>query len=74
MLSYEDMVEIGEILGPRIYSTGPGVFSREMVKNAKHAESILQRYSEYYDTKTIKMYVAGKRSRCGVRSARTLMT
>src|SRR5690606_25488185 len=26
VLSYEDQVRAGQILGPRIYSTGPGVF------------------------------------------------
>ena len=61
VLSYEDMVEAGAILGPRIYSTGPGVFSLEQIRDQEHADNILKRYSEYYDTKTIKMYVSGNR-------------
>ncbi len=61
VLTYEDLVQAGRIIGPRMYSTGPGVFSSEGIKNKKHALDVLRRYSKYYDTKTIKMYVAGNR-------------
>ncbi|HSJ25711.1 MAG TPA: amidohydrolase family protein [Longimicrobiales bacterium] len=61
VLSYEDRVRTGEVLGPRIYSTGPGVFSGENIQNLDHARRVLKRYSEYYDTKTIKQYVTGNR-------------
>jgi imidazolonepropionase-like amidohydrolase/Tol biopolymer transport system component len=61
VLSYEDQVSTGRIIGPRIYSTGPGVFSSENIRDLNHARSILRRYSDYYDTKTIKQYVAGNR-------------
>lgn len=61
VLTYQDMVESGQILGPRIYSTGPGIFDRDLIRDQEHARSILKRYSSYYDTKTIKMYVAGVR-------------
>ncbi len=61
LLTYADMVTTGLALGPRIYQTGPGVFWNEQIRNLEHARNILKRYSEYYDTKTIKMYVAGNR-------------
>ena len=61
VLTYEDMVRAGRMLGPRIYSTGPGVFSSENVESLEHARDVLTRYSSYYDTKTIKMYGAGNR-------------
>jgi Tol biopolymer transport system component/imidazolonepropionase-like amidohydrolase len=61
VLTYGDMVEAGEILGPRVYSTGPGVFWQEGIKSLDHARRVLRRYSDYFDTKTIKMYVAGNR-------------
>ena len=61
LLTYADQVIAGHILGPRIYQTGPGVFWNEQVRDLDHARDILKRYSEYYDTKTIKMYVAGNR-------------
>jgi len=61
VLSYSDMVEAGYFIGPRIYYTGPGVFWTEQVKDQEDARNILKRYSEYYDSKTIKQYVAGSR-------------
>jgi imidazolonepropionase-like amidohydrolase/Tol biopolymer transport system component len=59
--TYEDLVRAGRALGPRIYSTGPGVFSSENVESLDHARDVLERYSAYYDTKTLKMYGAGNR-------------
>ncbi|MEZ4416480.1 MAG: amidohydrolase family protein [Gemmatimonadota bacterium] len=61
VLTYADLVQVGAVVGPRIYSTGPGVFWQESVRDLEHARTILRRYSDYYDTKTIKMYVAGNR-------------
>jgi Tol biopolymer transport system component len=61
ILSYEDQVTTGRIVGPRLYSTGPGVFGQENIRDLDHARRILKRYSEYYDTKTIKQYGAGNR-------------
>ncbi|HMA23823.1 MAG TPA: amidohydrolase family protein [Gemmatimonadaceae bacterium] len=60
-LSYGDRVETGEVVGPRIYTTGPGVFSDEQIKDLDHARTILKRYAQYYDTKTLKMYMTGNR-------------
>ncbi|MFN7455893.1 MAG: amidohydrolase, partial [Gemmatimonas sp.] len=60
-LSYSDRVENGEMIGPRIYTTGPGVFSAEPVRDLAHAKDILTRYAKYYDTKTLKMYMSGNR-------------
>ena len=61
VLSYQDRVETGGMIGPRIYSTGPGVFLSENIRNLDHAKSVLRRYAEYYDTRTLKMYMAGNR-------------
>jgi imidazolonepropionase-like amidohydrolase len=61
VLTYADMVRAGRILGPRIYSTGPGVFWEETIRDLDHARDVMRRYSEYFDTKTLKMYVAGNR-------------
>jgi Tol biopolymer transport system component len=61
ILSYQDRVETGGMIGPRIYSTGPGVFNGENLRNAEHAKTVLRRYAEYYDTKTLKMYMTGNR-------------
>ena len=61
ILSYQDRVEMGGMLGPRTYSTGPGVFIQDNIRDAEHAKTVLRKYSEYYDTKTLKMYMAGNR-------------
>jgi len=62
VLTYADHVRAGNMLGPRVYSTGPGVgFWANNIKDLDHARKILKQYSKYYDTKTIKMYVVGNR-------------
>jgi len=62
VLTYADHVRAGNMLGPRIYSTGPGVgFWANRIKNLDHAQRILKMYSEYFDTKYIKMYLVGNR-------------
>ena len=61
VLSYEDMVETGAFIGPRILSTGPGVFSAENIRSLDDAREVLKRYSEFYNTETIKQYMTGDR-------------
>ena len=62
VLTYSDMVDAGLMYGPRVYSTGPGVgYWAYNIKSLKQARKILRQYSEYYDTKTIKMYRTGNR-------------
>jgi hypothetical protein len=62
VLTYGDMVETGQMIGPRIYSTGPGVgYWAYNLKDLDQARNILRQYSEYYNTKTIKMYLTGNR-------------
>ena len=61
VLTYADRVEAGQMAGPRVYSTGPGVFWNEGIHSLEHAHDVLRRYSDYYDTKTFKMYMSGNR-------------
>jgi Tol biopolymer transport system component len=61
VLTYADLVETGRMPGPRVYSTGPGVFWIEGIRDLDHARHVLRRYSDYYDTKTFKMYMSGNR-------------
>ena len=61
VLSYQDRVETGSMLGPRIYSTGPGVFLGDVIRDQEHARTILRRYASYFDTHTLKMYMSGNR-------------
>ena len=61
VMSYQDRVETGSAVGPRVYSTGPGVFAGENVRDLDHAKTILKRYAQYWDTRTLKMYMSGNR-------------
>ena len=61
VLTYEDQEKAGTVLAPRIYSTGPGVFAAENIRSLDNARTVLRRYAEYYDTKTIKEYQTGNR-------------
>jgi len=62
VLTYADMVDAGMMLGPRVYSTGPGVgFWGYNIESLDHAKEVLKQYSEYYNTKSIKMYLVGNR-------------
>ena len=61
VLTYQDRVDAGDAIGPRVYNTGPGVFSGDRIGDLDRARSVLKRYSEYYDTKTFKMYMSGNR-------------
>src|SRR3989449_5354220 len=62
--TYADQVETGDLIGPRIYHTGPGVFGAFLEENWTSLDDVrntLKRYSEFYHTNTIKQYMAGNR-------------
>ena len=61
VLTYGDLVETGDVIGPRILATGPGVFARDSIRSLDDARDVLRRYSEFYHTNTIKQYMAGDR-------------
>lgn len=62
VLTYADLVETGDLYGPRVYSTGPGVgYWMYNLKSLEQTKKVLKQYSEYYNTKTIKMYLVGNR-------------
>lgn len=62
VLTYADMVDAGMIDGPRIYSTGPGLgYWGYQLESLEHTKEVLKQYSDYFDTKSIKMYLVGNR-------------
>jgi Tol biopolymer transport system component len=62
VLTYGDMVEAGMMPGPRVYSTGPGVgYWMYNLKDSAQTSNVLKQYSKYYNTRYIKMYLAGNR-------------
>lgn len=60
-LTYQDLMDIGQLIGPRLYSTGPGVFAADNIRSLDDARDVLRRYSDHYNTKTIKQYMVGDR-------------
>src|SRR6185503_11302018 len=61
VLTYTDLMEAGSLIGPRIYSTGPGIFGSDNIRSLDEARDVLRRYSDHYNTQTIKQYLAGDR-------------
>ena len=61
VLTYADRVRTGDLIGPRIYSTGRGVFWQDGIDSLDKARAVLRKYAEYFDTKTLKMYVSAAR-------------
>ncbi|MFY9557270.1 MAG: amidohydrolase family protein [Blastocatellia bacterium] len=61
VFAYTDLVDTGDILGPRVYSTGPGVFSQSGLDDKEAARNFIKRYKEAYHTTTLKEYVVGDR-------------
>jgi Tol biopolymer transport system component len=61
MFAYQDLVDAGEIIGPRAYSTGPGIFATNDFQSEKEAEKVISRYRDYYRTNLVKSYLVGDR-------------
>ena len=52
---------MGEILGLRAFSTGPGVFSNNAFKTLEEAKGVLSKYKKHYRTQNLKSYIVGNR-------------
>jgi hypothetical protein len=61
VFAYADLVDAGEILGPRVLATGPGIFSRDGLDDQEATTAFVKRYKDHYKTDTVKEYVAGDR-------------
>lgn len=61
VITYGDAVETGDMIGPRVYATGPGIFVWDDVSSAEDALEVMKRYSDFYQTQTLKQYMAGER-------------
>lgn len=61
MFAYQDLVDTGEILGPRAYSTGPGIFSDNNFQSLEQVKGVIERYKKYYRTGNLKSYIVGNR-------------
>ena len=61
ILAYEDLLDAGLMIGPRALSTGPGIFSNNAFRSARHAEAVLTRYKDHYRVRNLKAYLSGNR-------------
>ena len=61
IFTYSDLVAIGEMVGPRIFSTGVGVFSENHFQSYEEVRDSLSRYREKYKTHLLKSYLVGNR-------------
>jgi Tol biopolymer transport system component len=61
MFAYQDLVDSGDIIGLRPFSTGPGVFSDNNFQSMEEVKGVLTKYRKYYGTHNIKSYVVGNR-------------
>lgn len=59
--AYQDLVDTGDMVGPRIFTTGPGIFSNTDFQSYEEAKSTVARYQKYYRTDTLKSYLVGNR-------------
>jgi imidazolonepropionase-like amidohydrolase len=60
-ITYGDRLRAGDLLGPRFFGTGPGVFSGDEVLTLQRAREVIRRYAEFHQTQTFKEYLAGNR-------------
>ena len=61
ILAYRDLIDAGRMIGPRLLSTGPGIFNDNRFKSAAHARNVLSRYKDHYRVRNLKSYIAGNR-------------
>ena len=61
VFAYSDLVETGDIIGPRVLATGPGIFSRDGLEDKETTDAFIKRYKQAYRTDTVKSYIPGDR-------------
>jgi Tol biopolymer transport system component len=61
MFVYQDLVDSGEMIGPRAYSTGPGIFWDTDFQSLDDAKNIVEKYKKFYRTNYVKSYLVGNR-------------
>ncbi|HKZ72743.1 MAG TPA: amidohydrolase family protein [Steroidobacteraceae bacterium] len=61
MLAYEDLVDTGQMIGSRIHSTGPALFSFNEFASKQEVLHVLSRYTRHYRTYNLKEYRTGNR-------------
>ncbi len=61
MLAYQDLLDTGAMLGPRLRSTGPAIFSMNRFTSLDQVRAVMRRYRDAYGLRNIKEYRTGSR-------------
>lgn len=61
VFAYADLIASGRAIGPRIFSTGPGLFSWDGLNSFEKLKARLEVYKYRYQTDYIKSYLIGTR-------------
>ncbi|HSC11380.1 MAG TPA: amidohydrolase family protein [Rhodanobacteraceae bacterium] len=61
MFAYQDLLDAGISLGPRVYTTGPAIFSYNGFTSLQQAKDVLSRYTDHFRTGNLKEYRTGNR-------------
>ena len=61
IFAYQDLIDTGDVLGPRAFSTGPGIFSSNDFQSYEDTLAVVTKYKKYYRTNTVKSYTVGNR-------------
>jgi Tol biopolymer transport system component len=61
MLAYQDLLNAGQMPGPRLYSTATALFSFNDIRSLDEAKDILSRNVDFYRTRNLKEYRTGDR-------------
>ena len=61
MLAYSDLLDAGDMLGPRLYSTATALFSFNDIRSEQEARDVLTRNVDFYRTHNLKEYRTGDR-------------
>ncbi|MFC4312714.1 amidohydrolase family protein [Steroidobacter flavus] len=56
-LTYGDRIASGEVLGPRYFTTGRGIFVNDGIRSPEDARDIAERHAKFYRTETLKDYM-----------------
>jgi len=59
--AYQDLVDSGQMLGPRLPSTGMAMFSFNRLASLADARALVRRYRDFYGTLNLKQYLIGNR-------------
>ncbi|MFN4185810.1 MAG: amidohydrolase family protein [Hyphomonas sp.] len=61
MLTYQDLIEAGDVVGSRLYTTGPAIYDFNDFRSKEEVVSVLHRYRDYYRVANLKQYRTGNR-------------